>query len=169
MCFFSAILIGNTSAYHVAATTTVSGRTVLDVKNGASTVGRFGAYDIGGGITTGQLDLSTTAGASMSLTPARLSFGGVYWEKSGSNMKSTATVEVGALKHTYLEVGLTTAVDVKDVNLRGYSGGTQNWRIDYTNGRYYVQGNAVLNTRYGSTPTDVATLVACLQHHGLCP
>ena len=105
----------------------------------------------------------------MSLTPARLSFDGVYWEKSGSNMKSTATVEVGALKHTYLEVGLTTAVDVKDVNLRGYSGGTQNWRIDYTNGRYYVQGNAVLNTRYGSTPTDVATLVACLQHHGLCP
>ena len=165
----SGTTMGNTSSYHVSATTTVSGRTVLDVKNSSSTVGRLGAYDIGGGYSGGQLDLSTTAGVTMTLTPARISFDGVYWEKSGSNMKSTATVEVGALKHTYLESGVTTAVDVKDVNLRGYSGGTQNWRIDYTNGRYYVQGNAVLNTRYGSTPTDVATLVACLQHHGLCP
>lgn len=82
---------------------------------------------------------------------------------------STGQTEAGSFKTSTFEAGVTTAVDVKSVNLRVYSGATQTARIDYTNGRYYVQGNAVLNTRYGSTPTDTATIIACLQHHGLCP
>ena len=51
---------------------------------------------------------------------------------------------------------VTTAVDVKDVNLRIYSGGTQNARIDYTNGRYYVQNNKVIGlpaTGWTTTPS----------------
>jgi len=61
-------------------------------------------------------------------------------------------------------------VDVQAVNFRIFdSSGTQKFRVDNTNGEIYVQGSKVVSTRYGSTPTDVATLVACLQHHGLCP
>jgi hypothetical protein len=32
-----------------------------------------------------------------------------------------------------------------------------------------INGTQVLSTRYGSTPTDVATIVAAMQHHGLVP
>jgi hypothetical protein len=51
-------------------------------------------------------------------------------------------------------------VDVKDVNLRIYSGGTQTARIDYTNGYYYVGGTKVLGGRatgWTTTPTGTLT------------
>lgn len=98
----------------------------------------------------------------------KLEFGGTTgtrdnanWYRGGTNsVKSDGTVEAGAFKQTYLEAGVTTAVDVKDVNLRIYSGGTQNARIDYTTGYYYVQGNKVVGlpaTGWTTTPSGTLT------------
>lgn len=39
------------------------------------------------------------------------------------------------------------SVNIKDVNLRIYSGSTQSARIDYTNGRYFILGSQVLDSR----------------------
>lgn len=80
------------------------------------------------------------------------------YRDSANVLRSDDTFWPAALKSTYLEAGITTAVDVKDVNFRVYSGATQNARIDYTNGRYYVQGTAVLNTRYTGAPADATDL-----------
>jgi hypothetical protein len=63
--------------------------------------------------------------------------------------------------------GGATAVDVKDVNLRVFSGTTQKFRVDYSTGEVYVQGNRVLSTRQ-ATPTTLADVIAVLQAHGLC-
>jgi hypothetical protein len=55
--------------------------------------------------------------------------------------------------------GATTAVDVKDVNFRVYSGTTQKFRVDYTNGELYVQTTRVISTRktgWGA-PTGTST------------
>jgi len=55
--------------------------------------------------------------------------------------------------------GATTAVDVKNVNFRVFSGTTQKLRIDYTNGEVYIQSSRVLSTRKTgwSTATGTAT------------
>jgi hypothetical protein len=55
--------------------------------------------------------------------------------------------------------GGSTAVDVKDVNFRVYSGTTQKLRVDYTNGEVYIQTTRVLSTRKTgwSTATGTAT------------
>ena len=71
-----------------------------------------------------------------------------------------AKLEAATIKQTYLEAGVTTAVDVKDVNFRIYSGGTQTARIDYTTGYYYVNSTKVLGARatgWTSTPTGTLT------------
>jgi len=39
------------------------------------------------------------------------------------------------------------SVNIKDVNLRIYSGSTQSCRIDYTNGDYYILGNKIISAR----------------------
>jgi hypothetical protein len=35
-------------------------------------------------------------------------------------------------------------------------------------GAVYVDGNSVVSTRYPSTPSTLAGVIAVLQHHGLC-
>jgi hypothetical protein len=52
-----------------------------------------------------------------------------------------------AISSQYFQAGVTTAVDVKDVNLRVFQGATQRARIDYTTGDYYVQFNKIIGTR----------------------
>ena len=39
------------------------------------------------------------------------------------------------------------SVNIKDVNLRIYSGSTQSARIDYTNGDHYILGNKIISAR----------------------
>jgi len=98
----------------------------------------------------------------------KLQFGGTTATRDNANlyrgatntMKCDGTFEAGSFKTAYLEAGVASAVDVKDVNLRVYSGGTQNARIDYTNGYYYVQGTKVLGARatgWTTTPTGTLT------------
>lgn len=62
------------------------------------------------------------------------------------------------------------ATIVKGVPFRvATSGGTVKLEIDPATGNISIGGNKVLSTRYGTTPSDVAGLVALCQHMGFCP
>jgi hypothetical protein len=64
------------------------------------------------------------------------------------------------------EANVTTAVDVKAVNLRVFDGGgTQRMRVDAVTGEIYVQGLKVLSTRQ-ATPTTLAEVISAGQAHG---
>lgn len=64
-----------------------------------------------------------------------------------------------SISSQYFQAGVTTAVDVKDVNLRIFQGATQRARIDYTTGDYYIQFNKIIGTRKTgwTAPTGTAT------------
>ena len=53
--------------------------------------------------------------------------------------RSTATAN--------LEASITTAVDVKNVNLRIYNGASQTARIRYDTGEYFILGNPIIGSR----------------------
>jgi hypothetical protein len=72
---------------------------------------------------------------------------------------ATATLAGASISSQYFQAGVTTAVDVKDVNLRIFQGATQRARIDYTTGDYYIQFNKIIGTRKTgwTAPTGTAT------------
>ena len=135
---------------HVSATTTVSGAHGAGRKNSSSTVGRTWrrywwrllAADSWIYLLRRRLDVVSDPGPHQ-----------FRWGLLG---------EVG-LKHEVDRNGRMGALSIRTSKLAlpppsmsgrtcGAIAGAQNWRIDYTNGRYYVQGTPVApSTRYGST------------------
>jgi hypothetical protein len=80
--------------------------------------------------------------------------------------KSAVNITGGASIMGGFEANQTTAVDVRGVNFRVYSGGTQNARIDYTTGEFYIQGTRILTTQQ-ATPTTLGDVISAGQAHGL--
>lgn len=72
--------------------------------------------------------------------------------------------------YVFLTGSAVGATIVKGVPFRvATSGGVLKLEIDPATGNISIGGNKVLSTRYGSTPGDVAGLVALCQHMGFCP
>ncbi|MBP6607242.1 MAG: hypothetical protein KA240_16290, partial [Nitrospira sp.] len=162
----SGTTFGNTSLRHIAVETYASGTTSLKAKHASTDLITIAGYDLGGGLYGGLIEVKSSTGSKSTIGTGTFTGVTLTLRDSGAELKCRNSGD------TYNELHWQrgTAVDVQAVNLRIFdSGGTQKFRVDNTNGEVYVQSNKVLSTRYGSTPTDVATLVACLQHHGLCP
>jgi hypothetical protein len=116
----------------------------------------------------------------------RLYVGGgndTYFERVSSAVVNTGGITCGTLT-SRIWVGAFNAaqsgfvfyasylssVFVQGVDFYVYtSGAAEMFRVQNSTGKIFIQGTQVLSTRYGSTPTDVAGLVAMAQHHGLCP
>lgn len=159
---------------------------------------RLRGYDGGAYVTPASIRLKAQAGFSSGITPTEMEFivansaganqymylskdgelqfagttatrDNAALKRGGTNLlECPGTFKANAFQQTYFEAGVTTAVDVKDANLRVYNGGSQTARIDFTTGRYYINGTAVLNARWaGATPSSVADLWTVMQHHGL--
>jgi hypothetical protein len=141
------------------------------VIDGALTVS--GATQLSGGLNVpgGTVTASLFSGSGASLTTlnaSNISSGTL------SNSRLPAAISVTSLKaSTFFEAGVTTAVDVIGCNFRVFNGGTQEFRVDYTNGDLYIQSVRVVRAQYGTAnPGGSADPVAnwaaaCLTYHGL--
>jgi hypothetical protein len=83
-----------------------------------------------------------------------------------ANARLPSAISVTSLATANFEASVGSAVDVKDVNFRVYSGATQNARIDYTTGFYYVQGNQVVGARGTKGAATITEVVALLDAWG---
>jgi hypothetical protein len=104
--------------------------------------------------------------ANASTARSNLGLGTIATQNANSVTISGGTISVTSLQTANFEAGITTAVDVKDANFRVYSGATQNARIDYTTGFYYVQGNQVVGARGTKGAAGLTEIVALLDAWG---
>jgi hypothetical protein len=80
-----------------------------------------------------------------------------------------------SLNSPMFSFGVSTAVDVKDCNLRVTTGGSPvivlNRAVPYgmtTEPEIWINGQKVVKQRYTGSVTNTAEIIACLQYHGLC-
>jgi hypothetical protein len=153
----SATTIGQTGLRHIAFEASTTGTTELRAKNASTVLLQAGAYDIGGGFYSGQITISSSAGASATFTPASI------------NLNSRAAVTTTSIwgrnsGNTYNEFAWTqgTSLDVRGVNIRCLdSGGTVQVVMNQTSGStgVYVGGLRIIGPRAtGWTSTPFGTL-----------
>ena len=146
----SGTTIGSTSARYFTFNTYAAGTTELLAKSGSSTVMSLGAYSLGGSDAASLMVLSSTLGSSLTLGPGAVSFSGV-----GTFENSTFRAN-------------STSVDAKDCNIRVMSGSTATIVLNRNLSEIWIEGQKVVKSRYTGAVTDTASIIACLQHHGLC-
>jgi hypothetical protein len=83
-----------------------------------------------------------------------------------SNSRLPSAISVISLATANFQANVGSAVDFISVNLRGFNGGTQTFRIDYTTGELYIQNVRILSTRQ-PTPVTLGDVIAAGQAHGL--
>jgi hypothetical protein len=125
--------------------------------------------DVGGQVDARVRAANRSGGVSAYTSFLRVNLTNTYGSKNMADQENNdVNVTGGAAVLGGFEANVTTAVDVKAVNLRIFdSGSVQKLRVDNTTGDVYVQNTKVLSTRVGSTPVTVGDVIAILQHHGL--
>ena len=122
----------------------------------------LGASAIGGNATLGYIN---SAGEAQFRGKVEIGNNSSDWKLKWNGTSDFINIDGGLKVHdagsyNYFEAGVTTAVDVRGVNLRIFnSGGTQKFRVNNTNGSIYVQSTKVVETRktgWGA-PTGTAT------------
>jgi hypothetical protein len=115
--------------------------------------------------------VSRASGASLAssdrirMIGTKIEFGDIFsrdtnlYRSAANSLVTDDNFQALSFNTTYFQAGVTTAVDVKDVNLRIFQGATQRARIDYTTGDYYIQFNKIIGTRKTgwTAPTGTAT------------
>lgn len=151
-----------------------SGITGVSLGIGGGGAGSITVNDSGGSTTitadgsTGTVTASSFSGAGSAITSinaSNISSGTLNNSRLPSAI-SVTSLAATSIDTQYLEAGVATAVDVKDGNLRVFSGATQTFRVDFTNGQVFIQGTRILTTRQPA-PVTLADVIAAGQAHGL--